>query len=447
MRILRLLVTLFIGLGLVVTVQAAPSAHAATSAAVKVAARRSPDHYNVQGGVTFNEPYGRHGHSWRAIRRHILRTINTMKRGDHIKIASWNVRGRPYTDSLIKAHHRGVSVQVIMDRGNANPRHPNPDVARMVRAFRGDGNRKASNRSWVKKCRSSCRGTSGIPHSKFFLFDRVGKKRYVTMYSSNNATDVAAHDQWNDLMTFVGRKAIYNKFVTVFNQMRQDRSRGKNTLLAWKANKSLTFNFYPWVGTRAKGDPDLKRLNQIRCKGARGGTGWRGHTKIRIAQDALLSRRGIRIAHRLVHMRRHHCDIRLVYSLLGGKVRKILKAGHVPMLQYSYDRNRDGMYDIYLHMKAMAISGVFRGKHDARVVFNGTANWTPVALASDEVVVRIASRAVMRKYVNWIDFLFNNRPARWGPDNLGRTTTTSMVNGRRIVKKIDPYALMKREGL
>ena len=434
MRMLRLVVALLIGLGLVVAVQSGP-------------AEASPDHYNVRGGVKFNEPYGRHGHSWRAIRRHIVRTINTMKKGDHIKIASWNVRGRPYTDSLIKAHKRGVSVQVIMDRGNAGPGHPNPEVARMVKAFKGDGKRKAADQSWVKKCVSSCRGSRGIPHTKFFLFDHVGSKSWVTMYGSNNATDVAAKQQWNDLMTFVGKKAIYSKFLTIFNQMRRDKNLGQKAFVPWKANKKITFNFYPYVGPKATGDPDLKRLKQVRCKGAVN-AGWKGHTKVRIAQDALLSDRGQAIAHRLVHMKRHGCDIRLVYSLLGGKVRKILKNGHVPMLQYSYDSNRDGMYDIYLHMKAMAISGVFRGNRSAHVVFNGTANWTPVALASDEVVTKIQSGPVMRKYVNWIDFLFNNRPRRWGPDNLGRvTTTTSIVNGRKVVTKVDPYALMKREGL
>jgi hypothetical protein len=378
-------------------------------------------------------------------------------KGDHIRIASWNVRGKPYTDALIKAHKRGVSVGVIMDWGNANPDAPNPDVARMVKAFKGDGKRKPADRSFVVKCHSSCRHAHGIAHSKFFLFDHVGSKRWITMYGSNNATDVAAKDQWNDLFTFAGNRSVYNGFLSVFKQMKKDKNH-PNAYRHFSVGDKLTFNFYPYRGTGATGDPDLQRLKQIRCTGATGGAGWNGHTKVRLAQDALLGDRGQKIAKRLVQMKKNGCDIRLIYALLGGNVRKILVAGGVHMLQYSYDRNRDGMYDIYLHMKSMAISGVFRGQTDARVVFNGTANWTSVALASDEVVAKIESRAVTAQYINWIDYLFNHRPGSWGPDNLADVTTTSAgIEGRQVLdngwtlfakqKKVDPYAIMKQEGL
>ena len=417
-----------------------------------------PDHYVVRNGVKFNEPYGRGGHSKSAIRAHIVRTINSTTRGDHIFISSWNIRGGIYASAIIKAHRRGVGVKIVMDHGNANATSPNPDVNRIIKAFKGDENRYPPNRSAIVRCNGSCRGAHGIPHSKFFLFDHVGKQNWITMYGSNNATDVAANSQWNDLFTIVDNQTVYNDFLSVFRQMVPDHNLGQKAYRQFTVGTSKVFNFYPNVGPTAVADPDLQRLRQVKCTGATGGAGTNGHTKVRIAQDALLGQRGINIAHRLVQMKHQGCDIRMLYSLLGGNARKILVAGHVPMLQYSYDRNRDGMYDIYLHMKDMAISGVFRGHTNARVVFNGTANWSPVALVSDEVVGEIYNAKTTAAYINWIDFLWHHRPASWTSQNLASVNGSSAgidrpiigPDGRtlfRVTPKVDPYALMRQEDL
>lgn len=472
MRILRPLAVLLCAVGLVVSLDGAASlastvpTHAVatkTAPKKKAAKKTAPDHYKVKAGVRFNDPYSRDGHPWNNVRRQIIRTINSTVRGDHIRIASWNIRGKAYTDSLIKAHQRGVSVGVLMDWGNANPKAPNPDVARMARAFKGSGNnkRKPAQRSFLIKCHSSCRHAHGIPHSKFFLFDHVGSQNWITMYGSNNATDVAAHQQWNDLYTFVNKGGVYSDFLSIFKQMKKDKNHA-NSFTSFNLGKTLTLNFYPYRGKGATGDPDLQRLNQIRCGGATGGTGTNGRTKVRLAQDAILGNRGIKIAQRLVQMRKRGCDIRLIYSLLGGKVRNVLKAGGVHMLQYSYDSNRDGMYDIYLHMKTIAISGNFRGKGDTQVVFNGTANWTSVALASDEVVAKIDSKRITKKYINWIDYLYDHRPSSWGPVNLAPVVVAGGgIEGRTIIedgrpevrkvtvppKKVDPYAIMRQDDL
>lgn len=465
MRMLRAGAVLLSSLGLMVAANGAP-VHASTDkptgyttvAHVRKPVPTPPDHYYVRPGVKFNDPYGRDGHSSVTIRRSIVRTINSTTKGDHIMIASWNIRSRVYVDALVAANRRGVGIRIVMDRGNANPTAPNPDYRRLARAFAPTKARLPQNRSSIKRCVSSCRGRRGIAHSKFFLFDHVGSRNWVVMYGSNNATDIAANSQWNDLYTIVNNQDIYNQFGRIFVQMKADHNLYGKAYVQ-QVTPIRTFNFYPYQGpvATAAGDPDLNRLNQIQCSGATGGTGTNGHTKVRIAQDALLGDRGKAIANRLVTMERRGCDIRLVYSLLGGNIRTILKNGHVPTLQYSYDRNRDGMYDIYLHMKDMAISGVFRGKTDARVVINGTANWTPVALQSDEVVAEINSPSITASYINWIDYLWHHRPASWGPVNLAPVSSTGTIDrpvitpdGQvvvRQVRKVDPYALMKKEGL
>ncbi|WP_367262259.1 phospholipase D-like domain-containing protein [Pimelobacter simplex] len=131
-------------------------------------------------------------------------------------MAAWNIRGRSWMKSLIRAHKRGVAVQVIMDKVNWGPGHPNPEAAAVAKVLKGKENRPVQ--SWLKRCSSSCRGKRGIPHSKFYLFSRVNDRSYVTMFGSNNATNVAAEDQWNDLYTWVNNKKIYTTFQNVFNQ-------------------------------------------------------------------------------------------------------------------------------------------------------------------------------------------------------------------------------------
>ncbi|HJQ06858.1 MAG TPA: phospholipase D-like domain-containing protein [Nocardioides sp.] len=436
-------------------VHALPSAPAALVPAAQVARTTPkapptpPDHYVVRNGVRFNDPYGRDGHGMSMIRRHIIRTINSTTLGDHIFISSWNIRGKGYADALIAAHHRGVGVRIVMDHGNANQLAPNPDVSRIMRAFKGDAKRYPPNQSALVRCNGSCRGAHGIAHSKFFLFDHVGDRSWITMYGSNNATDVAANSQWNDMFTIANNKTVFDDFLSIFRQMVPDKNMGSKAYVHFAVDPTRAFNFYPNVGATAVADPDLQRLRQITCTGATGGTGVNGHTKVRIAQDALLGQRGINIAKRLVQMRNQGCDIRLIYSLLGGNARKVLVAGKVPMLQYSYDRNRDGMYDIYLHMKDMAISGVFRGKTDDRVVFNGSANWSPVALVSDEIVGEIHDARTTANYIDWIDYLWHHRPSSWGPVNLApvSSSTSGGIDRPIVGRTVDPYALMRKEDM
>lgn len=418
--------------------------------------KNKPTKFTPKAGVKFNDPYNRK-HKSDNVRNQIVKTINAVPGGQTIMFASWNTRGAAYRDALIRAHQRGVTVKVIVDVYNANKQRPNPDVDALRAEFKKKKNKKRARdqRSLVKRCVGSCRGGRGIPHQKFFLFSQAGNAQWVTMYGSNNATDIAVVAQWNDHYTIVGDQQVYNGFSTIFDQMMRDK-RMKNPYATFSDTAGTSnFFFYPYYGAGAGGDPDLKRLKQVTCSGATGGTGTNGRTRIRMGQDALLGERGIKIAHKLVKLRKAGCDIKIVYSLLGKRIRNILKAGRVPTLQYSYDRDRDGLYDIYLHMKAMTISGNYAGRTDARVVYNGTANWTPKALMSDEVVAEIWDPALEAKYTRWINYLFNHRPKSWGPVNLGPCRAAcsgggidrTMVGADGTVKEYDPYALMREEGL
>jgi phosphatidylserine/phosphatidylglycerophosphate/cardiolipin synthase-like enzyme len=404
-------------------------------------AQASVEHYNPSRGVTFNNPYGGNAAKYR-INTQLIHTIDSVRKHHKIRIASWNFRSVGIANALIRAHRRGVSVRVIMDYGNWNPDIPNPIARRTQFALKqGDKHRKHDMTSWLRRCRGSCRGNHGIAHTKFYTFDKVGKKKYVEMYGSANATLLAATIQWNDLFTLTKSKPRYKEFIRVFNQMKRDHA-VKQGYLDYPKGK-LDLGFYPYRGKGATGDPVLNVLNKVRCTGATLGTGIGGHTKIRVAQTATYGARGLAIAHRLAAMHHRGCNIRIVYAMFGRQALQVLRGAHIPLTHLAYDADCNGIYDKYIHMKSMTVSGVYGKNTHARITWNGSANWTPVSLGSDEVVGEIQRGGVTGKYSSWIDYLFTHVPRAWVPGHC--TGPTAPPERAADGSRIDPYALIRQD--
>ena len=95
--------------------------------------------YTPASGPTFNNPYGTKA-STRAIIRKLLKTIDSVPRGEEIRIASWNVRSPDIAAALLRAKKRRVSVQVVMDRSNWNEQNPNPDARNLFRNLKKGNN-------------------------------------------------------------------------------------------------------------------------------------------------------------------------------------------------------------------------------------------------------------------------------------------------------------------
>ena len=174
--------------------------------------------------ITINNPLGGPS-ARRAITDHLIGAIDGTPARGRIRIASWNVRSQEIVAALVRAHRRNVTIRLIMSAGNAGKKHPNKSVRLLRQGLREANNarRPVSRRSQVVRCTASCRGTKGIAHSKFFLFSRSQGNRWVVMNGSFNATDVAATRQWNDLVTFRGRKDVYLEFLETFRQMYKDQ--------------------------------------------------------------------------------------------------------------------------------------------------------------------------------------------------------------------------------
>jgi hypothetical protein len=422
---------------------------AALVAGTTSSAQAAPDHFRPAKGATFNNPYGGSVAAHRIVHK-LVRTINSVKKGHKIRIASWNFRSNAISHALVLAHKRGVSVRILMDYSNWNPDVPNNYARRThIALSHGNKHRKHDMTSWLKRCHGSCRGPHGIAHTKFYAFDKVGRLHDVVMYGSANATELAAIIQWNDIYTFNKSPEKYKEFVKVFNQMRYDKP-VKQGFLSYQ-HGPIGLDFYPYTGSGTQKDPVLSVLNNVRCLGATGASGINGHTKIRIAQTATYGSRGLAVAKRLATMKKRGCRIRLVYAMFGSKVLRVLRhdagPGGVPMTHLAYDANCDGIYDKYVHMKSMTVSGVYGKNTHARFTWNGSANWTGVSLGSDEVVGELHMPKVTRQYSNWIDYLYTHVPVAWKPGHCDKVGTVGdrSVTARARLLKVDPYALIRKD--
>jgi phosphatidylserine/phosphatidylglycerophosphate/cardiolipin synthase-like enzyme len=473
MRVLALGISLLLTLGLVGPISPlAGEASAATHHAgkhrkhkVRAAAKTAPKPKNRTGnfhpktGPLFNDPYNRKPYQAATIRTQAIRSINSAPKGSVIKMAMFNFRSPSYTNALVRAHQRGVQVQFLMFHGNDTPDLGNPDPKILRKELRkGNKGLPAAQRSWIRECKGSCRGRGGITHFKFITFSKVGVgphgPRSVVMYGSNNATDVAVGQQWNDWFTYTNDQPIYDLVNKMFDQAAKDKVYKQGYVYEDfpKSKPRTSMWFYPYTDRAAtkQGDPVMAKLNQITCTGTTI-KGLHGHTQVRIAQDAIAGDRGITIAKKVAALQRAGCDIKIVYTLMGGQVKQILTAAHIPLVHYAYDRNGDCEYDMYLHAKDMTVEGTYAGDKKSFVTWNGTANWTPLPLTSDEMVAEIHDRSTTQAYATWINWLLTHRPTSWPAD--GTTTCTPPPNADGRVRagariggaKVDPYALVKQD--
>ena len=431
----------------------------ASPAPVAPALRSAPQRYNPPTGLKTNNPLA--GRARRtAINVHLRRLINSVPRGEKIRIASWNLRSRGFVRDLIRAHRRGVSVRFVVARGNARPENPNGSVNRLQRALAGSGNsgRAEPQRSRLQRCTAACRGPRGIAHTKFFLFSRVGGgARHVVVNGSANATDVAAYAQWNDVYTTKNRKDIYDVFERVHGEMMQDRNLPHPFVSTRHGDITTYFNPY-----RGAGDPVMQRLNATSCRHATNGAGSGGRTKIRIAMTSMHGDRGIRLARRVKDLFNRGCNVKIIYAVMGNQVLQIFRRGgrgSVPLRQIAQDPNGDGIYNRYLHMKVLTISGVHRGRRDARVTYNGSENWSPAALSSDEAGMRIYSARLLGNYNRWIEYLYSHPPYQGRlarSSAAGRSSISPsevapeerppwMVEAIAEERGVDPYALIQED--
>jgi phosphatidylserine/phosphatidylglycerophosphate/cardiolipin synthase-like enzyme len=368
--------------------------------------------YVVRPGVTFNSALGSRA-AKRKIYDKLLGAINHARPGSQIKIMSWNFMSAEATTALLRAQRRGAIVHLLIDASNNDEDTPNPPFQRLQRELeRQNGHKRPERRSEAKMCAGSCRSSGGAAHAKYFLFSRTGKSRHVFMQGSANLTVAAAFNQWNDLFTFVDKPKLYAFAEGVFEQAWQDQP-VKEPYVSFRAGRFGIY-FSPYKGSKFVSDPVQDAMDQIRCKGAVQSGNARHRTIVRSAPDVIRGKRGMVAAKRLKKLWDQGCDVRLVYTVMGVDVRRVLRSpsgrGPVPMRHLVQDFDGDGDFDNYFHMKVLTINGVLGKDKTTYLMFNGSSNTSDLATWSDENIGSIRGKGYTVKYQEHIDYWFEHAP-------------------------------------
>ena len=390
-------------LALVATLAAVPSSTTPGAAAQPAPAPQAAARpWAPPAGVLFNNPRG----AKRAILARVIRAINSTPRGQGIRIAVWNFDDYPTRQALIRADKRGVNVMVVVAGSVANRNWKM--LARQLNRRKGDA-------SYARRCAGACRSKAKIMHSKIFLFSRIGRQRNISMYGSSNLTTPAGNRQWNDMVTLHSEPA-YRMLRRTFKEYARDRAMRPS----YRVYDTGPYRTWLWP-LPGRANPILQELRNVRCKGARGMPG--GRTVIRIAIAGWFDAFGNDIAKRVRFLWNHGCNIKIVTTLAGRGVNRVLKArygrGPVPINRIGTDNNEDGVPERYLHMKAMVVKGVFGNNRLARVMWSGSPNWSSRAARSDEILIRWRTgNGIVNRYIRQVNALYG------GPSAYGKSSTT-----------------------
>ena len=390
--------------------------------------RYSPDHYTPPSGPKFNNPYAATRAKRRALLTHVIRTINSspgyrrpLGKKTHrpvpcpsnprdypsaIRIAVYSVVDQEFADAIVAAQRRCVSVKILMNSHLSATTVP--AWADIVRALGVRGNHYRHRRSFARRCSNGCLGTS-VLHTKFYLFSHAGKARDVVMTGSSNMTGNAVGVQWNDLFTVRNYPKLYDQFRRHFGLMVPDRR--ADGPYVYNAGRFQT-TFYPFRKATRKTDRTMLALRSVRCAGANGGSGIKGHSVIYIAMHSWFGKRGRYLAAEVRDMYRRGCYVRIVYSMMSRGVYTQLTSGTGPRMRVSrvlFPGPRGVVAQKYSHLKMFAVSGHVGGDRSSWYVWTGSNNWTDRGLHADEVTLRIRSHSTYKRYVRHWKFIKRRR--------------------------------------
>lgn len=255
-------------------------------------------------------------------------------------------------------------------------------------------------KSYVKRCKGSCRGGGGNMHTKFYAFSRTGAAEDVVMVSSSNLNKGGGNNGWNDMYTMVGRPASF----TLYNQIHREMTNDRNVATPQRveiADGPFTSRFFPIKDADKADDPVMQDLNQIRCSSDF------GRTKLFISMFYWKGTRGDYIADKLLGLAKSGCRVNIVYGApsvaIATRLRQAARKGLIRVYDSRWDFNKDGWNEVRVHAKYIALKGSYRGDRSAHVVMTGSQNWVRGSLVrGDESSLNIHLASAYQQYVaNW----------------------------------------------
>ena len=358
--------------------------------------------YTPRAGTVFNNPRGSRAKK-RAIITQIDRAIDGSAPGSTIRIAMYLFDLDSTADRLIRAHRRGVHVQVLLDDGETSKQY------QRVRHALGNNKSKGS---FIFRCKRGCMSSvRSVMHAKFYLFTRVGDAQRVSLISSANPYTGNTSKSWNDLHTILGNQTIWNSLNRYFTDMLRD----KTNYNYYRTTTSGKYTLYYFPRTPAKGTagvPQLTALKKVRCTGVAKGYGMNGRTAIRVAMWGWTKWR-TDVARQLWKLHDQGCNVYVVLNnkRVGEKVyRALLKRSsrHGVMRVYDawYDRNHNGAAELYMHQKLLTINGNFNGDRSAKVLWTGSQNFTDEGnRVNNELLMKISDNSTLDRFVRNLNYI------------------------------------------
>lgn len=416
--------------------------------------------YSPPAGARFNvpKPWGTDAQSYNLVNtiKTAIQNTRPTKKVPHpeIHISTYLMDHTPTVDAMIAACRRGVQIRVILDEDidNMNSRRlittlnadnvrrkkgggfTSPRAGKCNRPLRGDSGdgpglpRKSEDESgiplmtarqarqsvqvpsgdsktwgkdgsYVKKCNGSCRGLGGNMHAKFYLFQRSGKARRVTMVSSSNINHGGARLGWNDMYVMKGRAKTYKFYKRMHRAMTED-IRASSDLVQVK-DGPYTSRMFPMRNASRSNDPTMRDLNKVRCSSAL------GRTRIHVSMFYWKGTRGNYIADKLLSLARSGCSVNIIYGApsvqIAERLRNAARARTINLWDSRWDHNDDGFNEVRTHAKYVLVRGTHDGDRSSWQVWTGTQNWVAGSLSKgDENSLNIELKSAYNDYLrNW----------------------------------------------
>ncbi|MFF8452755.1 phospholipase D-like domain-containing protein [Streptomyces leeuwenhoekii] len=326
----------------------------------------------ITTGAVFNNPKGTSAEQ-NAVKNHIIGAIGNTQSGRLIRAALYAVTDQGYTDALLAAHARGVSVRVVLDAS-----YSGSAAARGL--ITGLGTDESAG-SWVHVCATggacvATGGTNAINHNKFFTFSRVGDAGVaedVVIQTSANQTPVNVAKYWNNAYTQVGNTELYTAYAGYFDDLVAERKSDDYYTSAKVGTEK--YYFFP----QKTGDVVVDILRNVSCTGNTT-VGTATHKSIvRVAAFAL---HRDEVADALASLAAQGCSVQVVYADsndavgLGGRANLTLRR-----------LNADGYL---VHSKYLLVEGNYAGHPDTKWTFTGSHNLDYSSLRdNDEALLRV----------------------------------------------------------
>lgn len=297
--------------------------------------------------------------------------------GERIRIITRSFSLHPVADALVRAHQRGVRVQIIANRGVSKG-------FRAVAKMKDEIGTDRREDSFIHLSTGSKRSEGTAVHQKTWTFSRVGDSRHVVMVGSANLSYYSS-TQYSDMYTFVGRRDVWSAFDRDFrDQVGLGRQVGPGFHPPLGRDRVW---FFP--GWNEDTDPLQALLRDLPNR----------DLVLRFAMYAWHSERGRRLARIVADKARAGARVQVISLHIGRDIVDLLEDAGVEVHGAKFDNGND------VHSKLSLATWTDENGDRQRLIVTGSDNFGSDSLPRDEVAIAIDARRgpAWREYVRWYD--------------------------------------------